>query len=188
MCPDVGRVATLRDNARVGPDGTVRVDLVLTVCLIVILALPALKAGIALGTDTNTLALLDQGHLGSDTDSLSNNLWYPTKVSRSQKGIHYEREHTVTDSKRKVLLAPTSTKCVDITSTDATAFNFDVDIVVAKWLGLELVLVEFEPCVRSVDLEALELLWIRHVGEVLCMVGEACSTGRDGDSKQHEEQ
>lgn len=73
MCPDVGGVATLGNNTRIGPDGTICVELVLAVCLVIIFALSALEAGIALSTDTNTLALFDQGHLWSDTDCLSNN-------------------------------------------------------------------------------------------------------------------
>jgi hypothetical protein len=101
--------------------------------------------------------------------------------------MHCERTHTVTDSKRKVLLAPSSTDCVDITSTNTTAFNLDVDIVVTEGLGLELVLVELEPRLGSIDLEALELLGVRHVGKVV-MYGGVVSVqcfGRNRDSKQN---
>lgn len=92
----------------------------------------------------------------------------------------------MTDSKRKVLLAPSSTDCVDITSTHATAFNLDVDIVVTEGLGLELVLVELEPRLGSIDLEALELLGVRHLGEVV-MYGGVVSVqcfGQNRDSNK----
>jgi hypothetical protein len=47
------------------------------------------------------------------------------------------------DGEREMLLSPASTDGVNITSAYTTALNLDVDVVVAKWLGLELVLVEF---------------------------------------------
>ena len=65
-------------------------------------------------------------------------------------------------SKRKVLLSPASTDGVYITAADTAALNLDVDIVVTEGLRLELILVELEPGLRSVDLEPSELLGVRH--------------------------
>lgn len=85
----------------------------------------------------------------------------------------------MTDSKGEVLLAPASTDCVDITSAHATALNFDVNIVVAEGLGLELVFVKLEPCLRSIHLETCELLGVRHVVEIW-MYGERRRVMLDG--------
>jgi len=71
---------------------------------------------------------------------------------------------TVPDSEREALLAPAAVDGVDIAAAHAAALDLDVDVVVAKRLGLELVLVELEPGVRSVDLESGELVRIRHGG------------------------
>jgi hypothetical protein len=54
---------------------------------------------------------------------------------------------------------------VHIAAADAAALDLNVDVVVAKRLGLELVLVEVEPGLGSVDLEPGELFRIRH-GEI----------------------
>jgi hypothetical protein len=51
---------------------------------------------------------------------------------------------------------------VDIAAADTAGLDLDVDVVVAKRPRLELVLVEFGPGVRSIDLEAGELVGIRH--------------------------
>ena len=76
----------------------------------------------------------------------------------------YDRcARTVTDGKGKVLLAPSSADGVDVAAADTAALDLDVDVVVTEGLGLEFVLVEFKPCVGSVDLEAGELLWVRHL-------------------------
>ncbi len=49
----------------------------LAVSLVVILTLPALQAGIRPGSDADALTLLDQGDLGADLDSFSNDLCDP---------------------------------------------------------------------------------------------------------------
>ena len=79
VCPHVGRVSTLRHNARVGPDSAVCVELVLAVRLVVVLALPALEAGVALRTDADALTLLDQRYLRSYTDRLADDLCYRSR-------------------------------------------------------------------------------------------------------------
>jgi hypothetical protein len=73
---------------------------------------------------------------------------------------------TVTDSQREVLLAPSTTDGVNVTTADTAALNLDVDVVVAKGLRVELILMEIEPSVRAIDLEAGELLWVRHFAQL----------------------
>ena len=63
----------------------------------------------------------------------------------------------MSNSKRKLLLAPTAAEGVDITSTHTTALDLDVDVVVTEGLGLEFVLVELSPGLGAVDLEAGKL-------------------------------
>lgn len=63
------------------------------------------------------------------------------------------------------LLSPSAADSVDVATAKATGFNFDIDIIVTKWLSLELVLVEFEPGIRAINLETSEILGIRH-GEI----------------------
>ena len=79
-----------------------------------------------------------------------------------------EWPHTVSNSKRELLLAPTATDCVDIATADTAALDLDIDVVVTKRLGLELVLVELGPGLGAVDLEAGELFGdgVRHYLEV----------------------
>lgn len=62
----VRRVAALRDDARVGPDGAVRVKLLEAVGLVVVAALAAVEAGPALGANADALAGLDEGDFGAD--------------------------------------------------------------------------------------------------------------------------
>ena len=68
----------------------------------------------------------------------------------------------MSDGQRVLLLAPAAIERVDVAAADTAALDLDVDIIVAKRLGLELVLVEFEPGVGPVDLEASELVGVRH--------------------------
>jgi len=67
------RVAALRDDARVGPHGAVRVKLLTAVGLVVVAALAAVKAGPALGADADALAGLDEGHFGADAERGADN-------------------------------------------------------------------------------------------------------------------
>lgn len=78
----------------------------------------------------------------------------------------------MSNSKRELLLAPTAADGVNIATANTTAFNLDVNVVVAKGLGLELVLVELGPGLGAVDLEAGELFGDRHVGDCVRMKQE----------------
>ena len=62
----------------------------------------------------------------------------------------------------KMLLAPATIDSVNIAATDAAGLDLNVDIKVAKRLGLELVFVELGPGLGALDLEAGELFGVRH--------------------------
>jgi hypothetical protein len=68
----------------------------------------------------------------------------------------------MTNAQREVLLSPATADGVDITCANSTSFNLDVNVIITKRLWLELVLMEFSPCLRPVDLEACECIWINH--------------------------
>lgn len=160
VCPDMRRVSALRNNAGVGPDSAIGIQLLPAVGLVVILALSAVEAGVALSSDTHALAFLDQGHLGADTDGRSNDFL----DCQLDPVSHWVCCRTVANREGELLVAPATVNGVYIASADTAALDLDIDIIVAKGLGLELVLVKFEPGVRPVDLEASELLGIRHGG------------------------
>jgi len=62
----------------------------------------------------------------------------------------------------KMLLPPPSRNSVQITRTNPTSLDLDIDIVVTERLGLELVQLELSPVFRVLDLEALERIWVNH--------------------------
>ena len=68
----------------------------------------------------------------------------------------------MSNAERKVLLSPAAADGMNITGTDSACFDLNVDIIVTEWLWFELILVEFSPCVRSIDLEDSEGVWINH--------------------------
>jgi hypothetical protein len=69
----------------------------------------------------------------------------------------------VANGKGEVLLAPTAADGVHIAAADTAGLNLDVNVVIPEWLWLELVLVELCPGLGSVDLEAGELVGVRHL-------------------------
>jgi len=156
----MGRIAPLRDDASVRPLRAVRVQLLLAVCFVIVLALTAVEARVALGTDANTLALLDERDFRPDTDSLPNNL-FPS-VSHISLARKRDGPDTVSNGEGEMLWAPTTTDGVYVAATNAAALNLDVDIVVPKGLGLEFILVKVGPGLGPVDLEARELVGIGH--------------------------
>lgn len=91
-------------------------------------------------------------------------------------------KNTVSDSKGELLLAPSTRDGVQVAAADAAGLDLDVDVVVAKGLGVKLVLVELIPRLGAVDLEARELVGIRH-----CSGGEM-SDGIVGRRRRNEEQ
>lgn len=72
---NVGGVAALADDARLGPLGAVCVDHEdRAVGLVVVLALLAFTAGVGLSADADTLAFLDQGHFGANANCTADDL------------------------------------------------------------------------------------------------------------------
>jgi hypothetical protein len=69
----------------------------------------------------------------------------------------------MTNAQREMLLAPSARYGVEIGATDATGMNLHIDIKVTKRLGLEISFLEVVPCFRTVDLEAIESLWVNHI-------------------------
>ena len=74
MGPYVRRVAALGNDARFGPDGAVRIELLGAVRLVIVLALPAAQAGPGLGADADALALLGQGDFRPDANDAADDL------------------------------------------------------------------------------------------------------------------
>lgn len=141
-------VATLGDDASLGPDGAEGVHLLGAVRLVVVLALAALEARPRLGADADALAGLDQGDLGADAQGLADDL--------------------VADGQGEVLVAPASGDRVDVAAADAARLDLDLYIIVAKGLHVKLVLVELGPGVGRLDLETGILVVLRHDGRIDC--------------------
>lgn len=114
----------------------------LTIRLVVVLALSAIQARIHLGTATNTLPNLGQGDLGSNAQDFANNF--------------------VPDGQRVRAASPIATYGVHVTGTDTTAFDLDVDVVVAKGTRGPGVFLKFEPFFGGWGLKATELVRIGH--------------------------
>jgi len=63
------RVASLGDDSGLGPFGTVSIQLMTAVCLVIGVALSAVETRVGLSTNTNSLSGLDQGDLWTDAQS-----------------------------------------------------------------------------------------------------------------------
>lgn len=92
--------------------------LLLAVRLVVLLALRAVQAGRDLRTNADAVANLDGRHLGADLDGRSDDFM------AGNDGV--------------VLVAPAARHGVEVGAADAAACDLDIDVVVAKRLGLEL--------------------------------------------------
>ena len=65
--------------------------------------------------------------------------------------------------------------------------DLDVNIIISKWLGLELILVEFSPSLRTGHLEASECFWIWHFelsSTMKCVNGEVKGGGISSEDKK----
>ena len=62
------RVSALGDDAGIGPLCAIGIELLRAIGLVFVLALPAVEARVRLGSDTDSLAGLDQGDLGSNAE------------------------------------------------------------------------------------------------------------------------
>lgn len=104
--------------------GTIRINLVWAVVLVIGLALWALQARPDLSSDTDTISHLDSGDLVSNLDGLSNDFVTSTNSWVLVYG--------------KLAVAPTASDCVDIGTADTTGVNENVDISITELLWLEL--------------------------------------------------
>lgn len=117
MCSNVRSISTLRDSA-VLVLGTVCVDLVGTVILLVCLAVVAGQVGLDLCTDTDSVANLDCLDVLSNLDSLADNL--------------------VANADWCWNLTPSSCNCVAVRAANTATVDGDVNVPVLERLELEL--------------------------------------------------
>ena len=137
------RVSSLSDVPCVKILGTVRIDLLCAVRLVVVLALSALEAAPDLGAHANALAGLGERHLGAHTEDLANNL--------------------MTYSEGAMAVAPIAADGMHIAGANAAAVDLDIHIVVGQGTRFPGVFLEVLPFLFAWRLEASELVWDRHV-------------------------
>lgn len=118
MCTDMAGIATLGDSA-VWIWGSVSVDLVGAVVLLVRFALCASQIGCDLRANTSSVSNLEVLDLGSHLHDSANDL-----VTNA------EREWDV--------LAPATSDCVDVGCADTTSINGNIDIILFKLLERKL--------------------------------------------------
>ena len=107
-----------------------------TIVLIVTLALWALQASPDLSANTNSIADLSCLDFGSDLDSTADNF--------------------VADADRERSFTPAAIDGVDVGTTDAAAFDLDVDVVVTEFLCFELRISQNQ--LAQVEFECFSLL------------------------------
>lgn len=73
MCADVRRVSSLGHNSGLWPHGTISIELMAAVRLVIILALAALETRVRLRSNSYALSRLDECHLGSNAESCADN-------------------------------------------------------------------------------------------------------------------
>lgn len=71
----MARIAPLRHDSRFRPDGSISIELVATICFIVIFALATLETGVGLGADADALPALDEGYFGADAEGFAYNFY-----------------------------------------------------------------------------------------------------------------
>lgn len=75
MSPNMGRITTLADNPSLGPLSTIGIELLATVCLVIIFALAAFEAGIGLSSYADSLAGFDECDFRADAEGPSYDFW-----------------------------------------------------------------------------------------------------------------
>jgi hypothetical protein len=182
MSPNVGRISSLAHDSRIRPHGTVSIELVHTIRLIVILALLALQTRVALRANTDSLSRLDECDFRSNAECCSNDLCFsyqlPTLALPFLPSIENEapeRRRTMPNTQREMLLPPPSRNSMQITRANPTSLDLDIDVVVTERLGLELVQLELSPVLRILDLEALERIWVNHFAFSSFQLPRICS-------------
>ncbi len=147
------------------------------VVLVVILAVVTLQARPDLSSYAHSIANLHRLDFGADLDSMANDF--------------------VTDADRQWSFTPASVDQMYVGAADTTAFDLDVDIVVAKLLWFELVmsgtsivelrsvgyllLLEVSPLLLVIDHEPFKGVWITHGCyrvKLRTMEGFVCGPGR----------
>lgn len=113
-----------------------------TVVLVGALALGTFQARPYLCADTHTVAYFDDGHVLANLDSLSDNL--------------------VAYAKGTLVIAPAARDGVHIGAAYTASLDLNINIPVAKGLGLQLVLIELGPRLGACDAEAFEGVWVTH--------------------------
>jgi len=68
----------------------------------------------------------------------------------------------MTNTKRKFLLPPPSTNGMQITTTNTTSLDLNIDIIITKRLGLHLIEVEFGTFCWILNLETLPGIGVDH--------------------------
>lgn len=68
----------------------------------------------------------------------------------------------MTHAEGEVLLAPAPSDGMKIGTADAAGMNLDIDIVFIEGFGLVVSSLELIPGLNTIDLEAIEGLWINH--------------------------
>jgi hypothetical protein len=107
---------------------------------------------------SDSLAGLDEGDFGPDAKSFANNFCvFLVYVPEIQSGIM-----TMANAEWEVLFSPATTYCMNITCAYSTGLNLYIDVIVAEWFWLELILVEFKPSLRPIHLKACECVRITH--------------------------
>lgn len=129
---------------RAGLGGIAHTNLVRAVVLVLVLAVGALEAGPDLRTHADAVALLDGLDVLAHPDGLADDL--------------------VAYAEGSLKLSPPAGDGVDVGPAHAAALDLDVNVGLGKGLGLELAPLELVPCLGRVDGEALEGIWVAHVG------------------------
>jgi len=111
---NVARVSSLAHNAGLWVWGTVCVDHLRAVVLLVTLAVDALSAGTDLSTDTDSLALLELGDLVTNSEDLANDF--------------------VSNTERKRSVAPSTSDAVHVGAANTAGIDRDIDIVLLEGL------------------------------------------------------
>lgn len=68
MSPHVRRITSLRDDSGIRPFGTISIQLLAAIGLVVSITLSAIKTRVRLSTNANSLACFDQSDLWADAE------------------------------------------------------------------------------------------------------------------------
>lgn len=102
----------------------------------------ALQASPDFSADADPVSLLDERHSLADSDGFAYDL--------------------VADAEWSLEIAPATGEGVYVGAADTAALNLDVDIVVFKWLGCQLLLLELLARLGGVDAEAAKGVGVAH--------------------------